>query len=275
MAAEEVMHIDFQLDKFSTPIATLDIDGKKQKLAIDTGSNQGLHLTKAFMAKIPGLVIEPEKARSTDVTGKVFFKDKFHIPQLSINGMIFKDIPGVSLTPWGVTLSDQEKKLPSSMVIGLGLFKDKVVLIDYKNQRLSVSDHLSALGVNVADGWVELPLRLTQEGIAVKVSQNLQNYSMILDTGASISVFWKERFQLPPVYIPCQALSKGLDNNECVASTFQLDDTGAKEIALNSLLIDGGFNHLHADGLIGKNFFDQYAVLIDFTGKRLLIKDNA
>ncbi|MDC9606284.1 aspartyl protease family protein [Xenorhabdus griffiniae] len=275
MAAEEVMHINFQFDKFSMPIANLEIDGKKQNLVIDTGASQGLHLTKEFMSEISGLVIDPEKARSTDITGKVFFNDKFHIPQLSINGMIFKDITGVSLTPWGVTLLGQEKKLPASMVIGLSLFKDKVVLIDYKNQQLSVSDHLQALDVNVTAGWSELPLRLTQEGIIVKVSQNAKNYNMILDTGATASVFWQQRLQSPPVILPCRALSKKLENEECDVSTFQIDEDGIKKIELNSLLVDGDFNHLNADGLIGNNFFNQYSVLIDFPGKRLFIKDNA
>ncbi|MBC8949556.1 MULTISPECIES: aspartyl protease family protein [Xenorhabdus] len=275
MAAEEVIHIDFQFDKFSLPVATLEIDGKKQNLMLDTGASQALHLTKEFMSEISGLVIDPEKARSTDITGKVFFNDKFHIPQLSINGMIFKDITGVSLTPWGVTLLGQEKKLPTSMVMGPNLFKDKVVLIDYKNQKLSVSDHLQALDVNVTDGWSELPLRLTQEGIVVKVSQNAKNYNMILDTGASASVFWQQRLQSPPVILPCGALREDLDKEECIVSTFQLDEKNAKKIKLNSLLIDGDFNHLNADGLIGNNFFNQYAVLIDFPGKRLFIKDNA
>ncbi|PHM60114.1 aspartyl protease family protein [Xenorhabdus ishibashii] len=275
MAAEEVIHIDFQFDKFSLPVANLEIDGKKQKLMLDTGASQALHLTKEFMSEISGLVIGPEKVRSTDITGKVFFNDKFHIPQLSINGMIFKDITGVSLTPWGVTLLGQEKKLPTSMVMGLNLFKDKVVLIDYKNQQLSVSDHLPALDVNVADGWSELPLRLTREGIVVKVSQNAKSYNMILDTGASASIFWQQRLQSPPIILPCGALRKELSKEECVVSTFQLDEKDAKKIKLNSLLVDGDFNHLNADGLIGNNFFNQYAILIDFPGKRLFIKDNA
>ncbi|OKP01119.1 aspartyl protease family protein [Xenorhabdus eapokensis] len=275
MATEEIIHIDFQFDKFSTPVANLEIDGKKQNLMIDTGSSQGLHLTKEFMSEISGLVIDSEKVRSTDITGKVFFNDKFHIPQLSINGMIFKDITGVSLTPWGVTLLSQDKKLPTSMVMGLGLFKDKVVLIDYKNQKLSFSDHLQALNVNVTDGWSELPLRLTQEGIVVKVSQNNKNYNMILDTGASVSAFWKERLKSPPVHVSCQEVVKGMDNEECVASAFQFDEEVAQEIKLDALLVDGDFNHLNADGLIGNNFFNQYAVLIDFPGKRLFIKDNA
>ncbi|WP_074020445.1 hypothetical protein [Xenorhabdus thuongxuanensis] len=70
-------------------------------------------------------------------------------------------------------------------------------------------------------------------------------------------------------------MRKDLDKEKCIVSTFQLNEIGAKKIKLNSLLVDGDFNHLNADGLIGNNFFNQYAVLIDFPGKRLFIKDNA
>ncbi|WP_434524897.1 aspartyl protease family protein [Photorhabdus asymbiotica] len=274
MASEKVMHINFQFDEFALPIANLEIDGKTQDLMIDTGSTIGLHLSKNLMSKISGLVIEPEKARSTDLTGKIFLNDKFNIPQLSINGMMFKNVTGVSLTPWGMKLIG-DNNLPSSMVMGLDLFKGKVVLIDYKSRKLSVSDHLQELGVNVDKGWIKLPLRLTKEGIAVKVSQNFKSYNMVLDTGASVSMFWKERLKSPPVNISCQAVVKEMDNEGCVASTFQLDEMGVEGIKLNSVLVDGGFNQLDTDGLIGNNFFNKYAVLIDFPGKRLFIKENS
>ncbi len=48
-----------------------------------------------------------------------------------------------------------------------------------------------------------------------------------------------------------------------------------KKININAVIIDGKFDHLSADGLVGNNFFQQYAVLIDFPGKRLFIKDIA
>ncbi len=62
------------------------------------------------------------------------------------------------------------------MVIGLGLFNNRAVLINYKDQQLSVSAHMQALGIDINDGWIELPLRLTQEGIMVEISQNAQIY---------------------------------------------------------------------------------------------------
>ncbi|MDX7988666.1 hypothetical protein FE392_15230 [Xenorhabdus sp. 12] len=278
------MHMDFKLDKkTSLPITTIDIDGKQQEFMIDTGSSSGFHLSKAFMSKISGLVIDAEKERSTDITGKTFFNEKFSIPQISINGMIFKNIFGVSLTPWGasMTISDGintqpgvEGNLPENMVIGLGLFKEKVVLIDYKTQKLSVADHLQAFEINTTDGWVELPLNLSKEGIAVKVSQNAKHYNMVLDTGASISFFMKERLSGDAKHLSCQIVYDALTNKECVASVFKLDGAGDNDLTINAILMGGEFKQLNFDGLIGYNFIKDHAILIDFLGKKLFIKSN-
>lgn len=273
IASGEVMHMPFELDDASLPIANVEIDGKSQTFMIDTGSRIALHLSRDVMGQLPRLIIDPEKERTTDATGKVFFNDRFHIPQISINGMTFKDVKGISFTPGGMALT-RDSSLPALMMIGLDLFRDKAVLIDYKRQHLSVADYAQALGVDGADGWIELPLQLTQEGIAVKVSQRSQSYNMVLDTGASVSIFWKERFKSPFVNISCQTVMAEMDDEECLASEFQLDEIGTADIRLNAVLIDGTFDHLQMDGLIGNNFFKKFTVLIDFPGQRLLIKDN-
>ncbi|KEY60667.1 pepsin/retropepsin-like aspartic protease family protein [Serratia sp. DD3] len=273
IASEEIMHMPFALDDASLPMANVDINGKRQTFMIDTGSRTALHLSKDVMAKLPGLTVAPEKERSTDLTGKVFLNDKFHIPQLSINGMIFKDVKGVSFTPRGMTLT-RDSSLPNSMMIGLDLFKGKAVLIDYKNQRLSVADRAQSFGISMADGWISLPLRLTQEGIVVNVSQGSQSYNMVLDTGASVSVFWKARLKLPFASISCQTVIAEMDNEGCTASEFQLAEIGTENIKLNALLLDGTFEQMDTDGLIGNNFFKKFAVLIDFPAQRLLIKGS-
>ncbi|MCY1344916.1 gag-polyprotein putative aspartyl protease [compost metagenome] len=272
IASESVMHMHFELNDTSVPMANVEINGKRQELMIDTGSQNALHLTKEFMGQLSGLEIDPEKERSTDLTGKVFLNDRFHIPQLTINGMMFKDIQGVSLTPWGMNLIGEDR-LPSSMVIGLGLFKGKAVLIDYKSQRLSVADHPQSLSVDAAD-WIALPLRLTQEGIVVRVSQRMQGYNMVLDTGASVSVFWKNRIKPPFAGISCRVVMVEMENEGCMASEFQLGEIGAEGIKLNAVLMDGAFENVDMDGVIGNDFFERFAVLIDFPGQRLLIKEN-
>ncbi|CNK64369.1 aspartyl protease family protein [Yersinia alsatica] len=267
-----VMHMPFEWDDTSVPVVNVEINGMRQTFMIDTGATIALHLFKDVMAQLPGLIPEPGKQRTTDLTGKIYLNDKFHIPQLSINGMIFKDVKGISLTiPRGMPLTS-DSIIPHTMMIGLDLFKEKAVLIDYQSQRLSVADTTQALGINMADGWVSLPLRMTQEGVAINVLKNSKEYNMVVDTGATVSVFWKERIKNPFVSISCQTVMVGMEHEGCVASDFQLNEKGVKEISFNAVLLDGAFNQMDTDGLIGKNFLDKFALLIDFPAKKILIK---
>lgn len=271
IAPQKVMHMPLEWDDTAIPLVNVEINGLRQSFSIDTGSEMGLHLTKEVMVQLPGLVPVEGKHRSIDLAGKVLFNEKFHIPQISINRMIFKDVKGVSFSPWGLTLNP--KTAPrNAMVMGLGLFKEKTVLIDYKNQHLSVADNTQALGINMADGWIALPLRLTSEGIELKISKNAKEYNMVLDTGATVSVFWQERLKSSVISHPCQKLIGDIEMDGCVASDFQLNEVGAKEISFNAVLLDGVFNQMDTDGLIGNNFLNKFAVLIDFPGQKLLIK---
>ncbi|MNF48646.1 hypothetical protein D3C84_298980 [compost metagenome] len=65
-----------------------------------------------------------------------------------------------------------------------------------------------------------------------------------------------------------------MDNEGFQASAFQLKDIETEEVKLDAVLIDGEFDQLEMDGVVGRNFFEKFAVLIDFTAQRLLIKDN-
>ncbi|CNG63412.1 Uncharacterised protein [Yersinia enterocolitica] len=158
------------------------------------------------------------------------------------------------------------------MMIGLNLFKGKAVLINYQKKRVSVADNTQALGINMADGWISLPLRLTPEGVEIKVVKNYKEYNMLLDTGATVSIFFKERLKSPFVNLSCQAVMKEMDHEGCEASDFLLNEIGATEIGFNAVLLDGAFNQMDTDGLIGNNFLNEFALVIDFPGQKIHIK---
>ncbi|PHM30338.1 hypothetical protein [Xenorhabdus innexi] len=44
IASEKIMHMHVQLDKYSQPVASIEINGKKQNFLLDTGSSDALHL---------------------------------------------------------------------------------------------------------------------------------------------------------------------------------------------------------------------------------------
>ncbi|EEP92292.1 hypothetical protein ykris0001_1160 [Yersinia kristensenii ATCC 33638] len=63
-----------------------------------------------------------------------------------------------------------------------------------------------------------------------------------------------------------------MDHEGCEASDFQLNEIGATEIGFNAVLLDGAFNQMDTDGLIGNNFLNEFALVIDFPGQKLHIK---
>ncbi|SUP70521.1 hypothetical protein [Yersinia kristensenii] len=65
---------------------------------------------------------------------------------------------------------------------------------------------------------------------------------------------------------------KEMDHEGCEASDFQLNEIGATEIGFNAVLLDGAFNQMDTDGLIGNNFLNEFALVIDFPGQKLHIK---
>ncbi|PHI31565.1 pepsin/retropepsin-like aspartic protease family protein [Budvicia aquatica] len=273
--SEKIMVIPFSLDlDYSTPMAVLEMNGLRARFMIDTGSVTALHLNEVFMSQISGLVMDEGKERSTDATGEIFYNHRFHFPSLTVNGMTFKNIHGVSLTPWGLTLGESTNR-PNTMVIGLNLFHDKVIRLDYHQRRVIVGESLESIGVKPSEEWVSLPLLMTADGIIVTLSIGGNDYAFILDTGASISVFWKDHLKSLLWREQCNILGDKATEDElnaadCVSLT--LNDTGAKKVKTPVLLLNGNFSHLPFDGLLGTTFLDEYETVIDYPKQRLLIR---
>lgn len=96
---------------------------------------------------------------------------------------------------------------------------------------------------------------------------------MLLDTGVTVSGFFKERLKSPFVKLSCQTVMKEMDHEGCEASDFQLNEIGATEIGFNAVLLDGAFNQMDTDGLIGNNFLNEFSLAIDFTGQKFTSKN--
>ncbi|KAF1051998.1 MAG: hypothetical protein GAK43_02150 [Stenotrophomonas maltophilia] len=269
--AEPVLRLPFHLDGASLPVLSLELGGARQVFHLDTSSLEALHLDRALLANIPGLTLSAEKRRSTDLTGKVYLDDRFRIARLDVDGLRFDNVDGVTLTPWGKTLSP-DGHLPSTMAIGLGLFKDKALLIDYRQRQLSVAAQARPLIIGQT-GWIDLPLQLTEEGVVLHMAQGAGRYDLILDTGASLSVLFKQAGARPFTPLAaCQTLLAGLDFSGCQATTLHFAEPGLERLSLGAMVLDGDYGHLDMHGLLGSNFFEHFAVLLDFPGERLLIR---
>lgn len=268
-SAVSAMEIPLRFDESLLPMSNININGINNDFMIDTGSLTPLHFSKELIAKTPGIKLTGEKQRSMDISGRTYTNDKFIIDKAIINGMSFNHVEGVSLTPWGLVLLENGKK-PDSMVIGLGLFKDKVILIDYKDKKISVAEDINQFNTDL-NQWISLPLVVDAEGITIEIKHGNEKYKMNFDTGATLSLFWKERLKGKYSKISCEAVMNTIEHDNCDAIQMMVN-AAENKLAINALLVEGDFKHMDVDGVIGNNFIQNHKILIDFPKHTLLIE---
>ena len=261
--AEAVIEIPFKLDESAVPMATLNINGQDGEFMLDTGSAFAFHFDQSFIRQVPWLKPLEEKVRTTDLTGEVFLHDKFMFHHVYVNGMNFENVEGVSLIPWGLTLQPDGKR-PESMVIGLGLFRQKALLIDYQHRFFSVANRLEDFNID-RQQWLTLPLTLTHEGIN-------ETFNMLLDTGASHSMLWSKRLNRTDNVFPCKEVIAELDYESCRATQINIKSAPSGKINIEAVLVDNVDSQMEAEGLLGTNFLQHHRVLIDFPNQQLLMR---
>ena len=103
------------------------------------------------------------------------------ISRLFIGYIPFNDVEVVSFKPRGLSTGNE---LPVSEVMGLGLFRDRKVLMDFENDRLQMLTHLPS---DIAI-WASYPFEQTDEGLSVTAFVGNKPLRLIVDTGASHSL---------------------------------------------------------------------------------------
>lgn len=269
-SAQAIIEIPFTLDESAVPIATLNINGQDGEFMLDTGSPYAFHFTQQFMRQVPWLKRLKEKARSTDLTGEVYMNDRFMFHHVSVNGMSFENAEGVSLAPWGLTLMPDGQR-PQHMMIGLGLFQQKALMIDYQRSLFSVARQITEFNID-ANQWLSLPLAISHEGIVIEVMNNDKTYKMVLDTGATISMMWKQRVNESPNNMTCVEVMAELDNDRCEAIQLHIKNATPGDFNVDAILLEGDFTHMETDGLVGQNFLQQHIVIIDFPNNQMLLR---
>jgi hypothetical protein len=268
--AEAVIEIPFKFDESAVPIATLNINGQDGEFMLDTGSAFAFHFDQSFIRQVPWLKPLKEKVRTTDLTGEVFLHDKFMFHHVYVNGMNFENVEGISLVPWGLTLQPDGKR-PESMVIGLGLFRQKALLIDYQHRLFSVADRLDDFNID-RQQWLTLPLTLTHEGIIIEAMKNNETFNMLLDTGASHSMLWSKRLNRTENVYPCKEVIDELDYEGCRATQINIKKATSGEIDIDVVLLDNVDSRMAAEGLLGTDFLQHHRVLIDFPNQQLFMR---
>nr|WP_139164517.1 hypothetical protein [Dendrosporobacter quercicolus]NSL49067.1 hypothetical protein [Dendrosporobacter quercicolus DSM 1736]SDN00885.1 hypothetical protein SAMN04488502_11063 [Dendrosporobacter quercicolus] len=274
-ALAKTIHIPLHNNDYGIPTLSLNMMGSPQLFVLDLGSREGLHLPRRLMEALPDLKVAEQQRKSLDLAGEIRYENQFILERLNVNGMVFTAIPGVELHPWGLSLGNREDEpddqdLP---VIGLGFFQQHTVTIDYKNNLLTIEDTPALATITNDPGWIRLPFRLTQEGLAVDLVNGNSSYSMVLDTGASFSIVKAQKFSEAVETVSANRVHPGLDSS-FKALELNLVQNDHRIAQFYAAFIEDLPPEFEADGLLGNNFFQQFMVRIDLPSEILMIKKN-
>ncbi|MCL1051071.1 hypothetical protein L2755_15745 [Shewanella abyssi] len=261
------IEVPIVFDQYGLPTIELIINGKSNFALLDLGSIAGIHLPISDISSMPGVKYTGEISKSTNISGEIFSDKEFIIPMLAIECMTFENISGYELNPWATSIGDKPEDMENNqqIVIGQGFFADKTIIINYANKKLIINNKTGAVLSRINNKFI--PYVLNEEGITIQMSSSIANYQMVLDTGATSSIFSANKINIKEPLTACN-FNLGLDVKcELFASTVKI---AGYSFASNILLypIDPRFTK---DGLLGGDFFNQFIVELDFSNKNIAL----
>lgn len=249
-ASTPMVEIPISFDHANIPMVEMAIDKHHVKFYLDTG-NRGLHLPKVIADTIHGVNLTGRTVKSVDLAGTVREDAEFTIPELRMNGMIFRNVIGQYLSDWGVGKS--EFQLP---VIGLDVLQQKELIIDFPRKRILMSDAPIAFDA-LYHSAQELQFTRADEGLVISAHIGNQEWSFVLDCAASISIIKASASIDKALITPCAI---DLPGGRCEAVSGHVD-CGEEMIALQ--LIRMPLPELFKPmGVIGYDFFSRCALYL-------------
>lgn len=263
-ANEVIWPLSFE-KKANLPQVTLNIRGEEVLLLLDTGTRNALHLPIEVIKTIPNKVEQANKIKFIDLSGNKNERRQFIVNNLELGSFIFKNVDVLEYKKWGLVISSDNKERQqveeSFSVIGLDLFKDYLLTINFPERQLIISDEYNSY-VMLDNTWISLPFVIEQEGIVISVSDDIKTYKMVLDTGATLSIIKKSSLAQKTFQMNKDDGYQFID-----LKVNNIDSNKIKAIILDSLPAE-----FQADGLLGGDFLNKHIVKIDFKNKKLWVK---
>lgn len=283
MAKEVVLPVTFTKDTHIAKVV-LNINGKPSQFQLDTGSQTALHLPLNTLQQLPDTTKNQNTNKNLDLSGKINETQKFLIKHLDINGLNFDNINAEELKPWGWSYSStaepQQAPAPDDNlpVIGLPLFQNHILTLDFAHKKIIIDDGQDSTQIN--QQWIAFPYNIhPKEGIIINLTDQKKTYSLVLDTGASMT-FIKGKL-LPASFnssnkIPAPK-SEGATlrlNKKGNPQTVKiiLTNPSIRKFPIRAAIMDGMPEQFESDGLLGEDFLKKYSVKIDQKNQQLWIK---
>lgn len=232
-------------------VADLVVGTTSLKAHIDTGGYMTLGVVPEALQRLDIHFVAATETR-TDGGGAKFTGRTFTVPQLTLGGQVFRDVPGYERKQQshgsfgGPALFDA--------VIGRDFLRQfAVVVVDYPNGRFELYEEAD---VTAVCGTRTAPLKFNPDGFWVStVTTDHGPLELIWDTGAKGASFIQEKL------VRERALP--ITDDAYLTRKFQLGDRDLGPIELVPLPLDGVAT---LDGLIGISVFANHRICFDLYG---------
>ena len=245
------------------PIVELQIGKNNYSFMLDTGASEKIYVTRADAMSKPGLVRTGKLLKSINISGQVTKTEELVVKDLLVNGMSFGRTEGRFCAERGTDNGASLQGPPDVSVLGISFFKTRKSFFDFAAREVVIFDETEP---NVHD-WVKLGYVRIHEGIIIiNLSSLNETYYMVLDSASTISLVNSNKVGPKESPNACDSGS-GPGGDAC-----RKISVGLKEEPKFAAVLMELPENFNADGLVGRAFFDQYAVFLDIPNRSIRVR---
>lgn len=254
------LNFPINFDQYGLPYVGLAINGEIFRAHVDLGSSHAIHLPTSMISKIGNIQATGKSIESSNIAGKKFIAKQYAISSLPVGCMRFDNLIALELNDWGTPLGDNKKHVNTEdIIIGAGFFQNKIVEIDYQQHLLSVYTTTDK-SLPAPPSHTTMNFKQSIHGISIPMNSGLKYYQMVLDTGASSSIFSASRISDKETISSCN-YNMG-DNIKCqYLHTLLMAGRYPFKSKIFIYPIDPRFEY---DGILGRDFFERFKVTLNF-----------
>lgn len=254
--------IDIDLSNYM-PVINGIVENRQVSLIFDSGASAPLILKNCIIEKSKNIKRTGKYSRSIDAKGEIQKSPEIIIPNINLNGLVLTNIRGYIYKPWGLEIKDNSGKkeglVPASFqekkdgVIGIGLFYNRKVIIDYPAKKIIIFQEKNLPKPYASKHWIKSKIDIGSQGLTVAGRIGNKTATFLIDTGATTSIL-KKNF---------------------VRKNNSRAQRAVKTVAFDAFQIDKLSFYLHdfqepkVDGILGYNFFQNHIVCLDLVHKEI------
>jgi len=254
---------NIQYSSRSIPTTKIKIGDKEYLVEIDLGSKTPLILSKKNLSDLPKKE-KKEKMEFRDFKGNKYVSNTYILQKMNIGNIILHDVIvreiNEDYSRNTSIISDSNKEFQS---IGRPPFEKFKILLDFKNDRLFISNDLNKLkklGYDISS-FIRTECKMGRTGLILEVKTDLGKKRLSIDTGSTITSLRSSS--------EIKKTGKKLTLPIFTTEKFMIGDKDYGALDLFLLDITPELNEM--DGFLGMDFIKNHVIYVDFPAKVVYI----